>query len=124
MGRRDPDDLEWKKVKEEVKKRDKGIDRMVKIVTPIEMVKLRRNAGSFLYIIDPAHYLAVSEAPEHIYEKNNIVSLNRFSHSNLDNFRDPIDGHPISKEEVHNWWIRLLKADPEQYKYLQNKGLI
>lgn len=124
MGRRGPDDLEWKKVKEEVKKRDKGIDRMVKIVTPIEMVKLRRNAGSFLYIIDPAHYLAVSEAPEHIYEKNNIVSLNRFSHSNLDNFRDPIDGHPISKEEVHNWWIRLLKADPKQYKYLQNKGLI
>ena len=124
MGRRGPDDLEWKKVKEEVKKRDKGIDRMLKIVTPIEMVKLKKNAGPFLHTLDPAHYLAVSERPDIYTMASNIITLNRYSHSNLDNFRDPIDGHPITKEEVHNWWVRLLKADPKQYKELQDKGLI
>ena len=124
MGRRGPDDLEWKKVKEKVKKRDNNMDRMIRIVTPIEMVLLRRNAGSFLHILDPAHYLAVSEAPEECYNMNNIVILNRWSHSNLDNFKDPIDGHPITKEEAHQWWVRILKGNPKQYKELQDKGLI
>lgn len=123
-GRRSPSDQKWKDVKEKVFKRDNYEDRILKVITYKEYLLLKKNAGSFLNILDPAHYKAVSELPEAVYEECNIVSLNRFSHSNLDSFKDPIDGHNISKQEVEDWWVRILKGDKKQYQELVNKGLI
>lgn len=45
------------------------------------------------------------------YERKNVVSLNRWSHSNLDTMRDPIVGDPISKEEVEGWWRVIIGDD-------------
>ena len=123
-GIRGPNDQKWKDVKEVVFKRDNYQDRILKVITYKEYLLLKKNAGSLLNILDPAHYRAVSELPEEIYNPNNIIALNRFSHSNLDSFRDPIDGHNISKEEVNNWWIRILKGNKKQYQELVDKGLI
>lgn len=123
VGRRSSQDKEWQAVKEEVRKRDKG-DRILRVITPLEYLMLKKNAGYFLNILDPAHYIAVSDNPSLIYEKNNIVILNRFSHSNLDNFRDPITSQSITKEEAQKWWERILKGNKEQYEFLKDKGLI
>ena len=123
-GRRGPDDQKWKDVKEVVFKRDNYQDRILKVITYKEYLLLKKNAGPLLSILDPAHYRAVSELPEATYWQENICILNRWSHSNLDSFRDPIDGHNISKEEVNNWWIRILKGNKKQYQELVDKGLI
>lgn len=125
--RRDSNDRNWKEVKEEVVKRDKGVDRMMRVLSILDYVKLKKNAGSFINIIDPAHIISVSASSKIMYEKSNIISLNRFSHSNLDSYRDPIDGHSITKEEVRDWWLKLLKANKEQemefYKLLEDNNL-
>ena len=123
MGRRDSNDKEWQAVKERVRFRDKE-DRILKILTGPEYLILKRNAGIQLQILDPAHYLAVSERPDLCYKSYNIVLLNRYSHENLDRFKNPINGDPITKEEVKEWWIRILKGNKVQYDYLLNKNLI
>lgn len=125
--RRGPDDKEWKKVKEEVKKRDKGLDRMIRICTPVEFVILKRNAGPLLNILDPAHIIAVSENLSGTYLPFNIITLDRWSHTCLDEFKDPITGKNITKEEVNKWWKRLLHGDRKQEeefnKWIEEEGI-
>ena len=122
--RRDSSDSEWKKVKALVSERDNGICRLMRVLTIPEAIKLKRNAGRYLSITDPAHYRPVSERPDLCYEPNNIVCLNRYSHSNLDDFKDPLDGHSITSEEVEDWWLRILKGNQKQYMFLNAKGLL
>lgn len=123
VGRRSSQDKRWQEVKQKVRERDKS-DRILRIVTPLEYVVLKKKAGPLINILDPAHYKAVSELPSECYTVSNICLLNRWSHENLDNFRDPIDGHPISKEEVQVWWERIIKTNKNQYQELKDKGLI
>ena len=123
IGRRSSQDKRWQEVKQKVRERDKS-DRMLRIVTPLEYVVLKKKAGPLINILDPAHYKAVSELPSECYTVSNICLLNRWSHENLDNFRDPVDGHPISKEEVRKWWERIIKSNKDQYQELKDKGLI
>ena len=123
VARRSSNDKEWQAVKDKVFNRDKG-DRILRVLTPQEALVLRKNAGHFLNTLDPAHYIAVSERPDLCYKSYNIVALNRFSHDNLDHFRDPVTAEPITKEEVQVWWERILKGDPTQYNYLKSKELI
>ena len=122
--KRDSSDIQWRKVKEKVKDRDKGRCRLMSILSLSEAFMLKRNAGSFLDRIDAAHYRSVSERPDLIYDSNNIVCLNRYSHSNLDDFKDPIDGHSISEDDVERWWRRILSHNKSQYSYLMENGLL
>lgn len=113
--RRDSKDKDWVKVKKEVSERDKGIDRIWKCLNLREALLLKKNGGVLLEKTDPAHIIAVSENDTIMYEACNIITLNRYSHEMLDSFRDPIDGHRITKSEVQKWWIRILKTNREQY---------
>lgn len=126
--RRDSNDKEWQRVKEEVKKRDKEIDRMIKVCSPVEYILYKKNAGNLINIIDPAHIIPVSENSKIMYMACNIISLSRAAHTNLDNFRDPIKGTYISKEEVNKWWKRLLHGDKNQeeefYKMIEEEGIV
>ena len=124
MGRRDSNDQEWIKTKKKVRERDNETDRMSRICTAVEYNVLRKKAKFLLNTLDPAHYLPVSERPDLCYDYNNIVLLNRYSHEMLDSFKDPIYGNPISREQVREWWVRILKGNKEQYKYLEERGLI
>jgi hypothetical protein len=121
--RRDSNDTKWQEVKNKVKNRDK-VDRMLKILNPIEYKVLKSNAGYLLNILDPAHYLAVSDRPDLCYKSYNIVLLNRYSHEMLDSFKNPINGESITKEEVQLWWERILKGDNTQYQYLKSQNLL
>ena len=123
MYRRDSNDKAWRSVKARVRERDK-VDRIFKILSLKEAMILRKSAGPQLNILDSAHYIAVSENPSLIYDENNIILFNRFSHTNLDSFKDPVDGHSITREEVRMWWERLLKGNIHQYEYLKERGLI
>lgn len=123
MHRRGPDDKEWKEVREKVRQRDK-VDRMLRIVTPVELILLKKKAGPLIHTLDPAHFLPVSARPDLCYKTYNIVLLNRWSHTNLDYYKHPITGEPITKEEVRKWWIRILKGNKSQYEYLKSLNLI
>ena len=99
MGRRDSSDERWLEVKERMHKRDGGHCRMFKIISAKEALVLKKKAGGLLQRVDAAHFRAVSELPSSCYDVDNLVSLNRYSHSCLDECRDPIYGGSISREE-------------------------
>ena len=113
--RRDSNDKEWTRVKKEVSDRDKGVDRIWKCLNLKEALILKKKGGVLLEKKDPAHIIAVSENESIMYEACNIVTLNRYSHDMLDSFRDPVDGHNITKREAVNWWLRILGTDKKQY---------
>ena len=113
--RRDSNDKEWARVKKEVSDRDKGVDRIWKCLNLKEALILKKKGGVLLEKKDPAHIIAVSENESIMYEACNIVTLNRYSHEMLDSFRDPVDGHNITKREAVNWWLRILGTDKKQY---------
>ena len=113
--RRDSNDKEWTRVKKEVSDRDKGVDRIWKCLNLKEALILKKKGGVLLEKKDPAHIIAVSENENIMYEACNIVTLNRYSHEMLDSFRDPVDGHNITKREAVNWWLRILGTDKKQY---------
>ena len=121
--RRDSKDQAWKNVKARVAERDK-VCRLSRILTIPEFIALRKNAGSYLNQLDAAHYRAVSEMPELVYDQNNIVLLNHYSHSLLDDYKDPITGKPIDEQTHNKWWDRILRGNQEQYKYLLEKDLL
>ena len=121
--RRDSKDLKWKETRERVYQRDRSC-RLCKVLTSQELAVLKKNAGFLLNTLDPAHYLPVSTHPELCYKSYNICLLNRFSHTMLDSCKHPITGQSITKEEVNNWWVRILKGDQAQYNYLREKGLV
>jgi hypothetical protein len=120
--RRDKNDLEWKSVKKLVTLRDKGICRLIKVLTAREGLKLKSIANfNLISRLDHAHIFPVSEYPYLMYDIKNIVLLNRYSHHNLDECKDPITNKLISYESRQNWWLRIIGK--ETYQYLENKIL-
>lgn len=73
--------------------------------------ELQLSAGHLITIIDPAHIFGKGAYPHMKYDIDNVVSLNRFSHSMLDQNRDPINGNPIKSEEVKQWWTIIVGLD-------------
>ncbi len=117
MGRRGPEDDEWQELKVRVKDRDRNQDRLIRILTVREVALLKRSAPPFLLIqLDPAHIYPVSTHPKLVYDDDNVVLLNRWSHTNLDCMKCPLTGKPISCEERQKWWERI--AAPEQWERL------
>lgn len=122
--RRSSQDTKWQDVKRVVWERDRGTCRLCRILTVKEFMILKKNAGSLIKNLDPAHYKAVSHRPDLCYEPNNICMVNHYSHSMLDDNKSPIDGSYITLEEAEAWWIRILKGNPSQYSYLVENGVI
>ena len=124
VERRSSNDKEWKKVKNIVKERDNNQCRLIRCLNAVEYSILKKNAGPYIKIIDPAHYLSVSSRPDLCYDADNICCLNRYSHQNLDDFKSPLDGHLIDKDEVNRWWIRILSTNYMQFSSLKERELI
>lgn len=122
--KRDSNDKQWKEVKDKVYIRDNNTCRLCKVLTFREMLILRKKAGPLLKILDPAHFLPVSQRPDLCYETNNICVLNRYSHTMLDDYRNPLTGEYINKEEVLSWWGRILRGNENQYLFLKKEELI
>lgn len=68
-----------------------------------------REKGTFLVdTIDGAHVISRQKAPFMKYDIDNVVPLNRYSHSMLDFLKNPIYGTPISVEDQEQWWIYII----------------
>lgn len=89
-------DLNWIETRNGVFERDKGKCQLIAVLEDLGMyelvTELRESAKGFIKIIDPAHIYPKGSYPELKYDPDNVICLNRFSHSNLDTLRDPIDG--------------------------------
>jgi len=117
MGRRDGNDQEWKDVKARMRERDDNKDRIMRVISALDAAIMRKRAGSLLETLDPAHIYAVSIKPKLCYELDNLVSLNRYSHSCLDDCKHPITGEKISSDEMYEWWKKI--TGPKQWSRLQ-----
>lgn len=81
------------------------------------IIELRQNAGPLIECIDPAHVISRGSAPHMKYDIDNIVPLNRFSHSCMDQSRDPVTGRQVTGEVITEWWKILV--GPEKYDELE-----
>ena len=114
--RRDSKDAAWAKVKRTIYSRDNDSCRLIKTLSVSDMMALKRNAGQRIGVMQPAHIYPVSLMPEIMYEPENLITLNAYSHSMLDSMRDPITGKNISKSEVYKWWEKI--AGKSQWRNL------
>ena len=93
---------------------------MSKILPFKDFLILQKNAGPYMKTTDAAHIISVASNPKIMYESCNVVTLNRYSHTNLDSGKDPVDGHAITREEVEEWWVKILKGNKKQYNIFAN----
>lgn len=110
-GMNKKDKLKDKKLKEIYKQidiRDGNKCRLIPLLTAGELAIFKENAHGFDKIIDHSHVFGKGAYPQMKYYKENIVLLNRYSHTMLDSRRSPINGKPITHEEWEEWWIRIV----------------
>lgn len=122
-GRRTTNDKQWQETKKIVVERDRG-DRMLRCLSMPEALALKRKAGSYLQQLDPAHIIAVGDRPDLCYEPLDICLLNHYSHSNLDDCKDPITGKPITLEERDRWWYRIASTNKQQKQFLDDQNFV
>lgn len=107
-------DEQWEQIKQGIGKSCQLVERLYALGLNDALRELSDNAGWLLKTVDGAHYKSRSRYPFLIYYPENVVPLNRFSHSMLDQCRDPISGDLITQEEQESWWELILGG--ERYK--------
>lgn len=113
-------DEEWLNVSEEVHRRDNNKCKLLNILNEEEKKYLYDHCPySLIQQLDIAHVISRSESSALYYEKDNLILLNRASHSWIDQYLHPIYGKPISKIERDNWWIKIIGK--ELYEDLQRR---
>jgi hypothetical protein len=112
-------DEKWIELVKKVRERDSNCCRLIKILSYTEIQRLKNNSNGLYKIIDPAHVIRRTKDFSLKYDVDNIVCLNRWSHGCLDQYKDPIDGKSISKEDVESWWKLIIGI--ENYNKLISK---
>ena len=90
-----------------IRNRDGNACRLLRILTTEEYNLWKSNYGG-QDTVDAAHVFGKGAYPWMRYVKENVVCLNRFSHSCLDTQRSPLTGKLISLEEHTYWWKRIV----------------
>ena len=108
--RRGKDDPQWQALKLRVLKRDVGC-RLCRILSPQKAMTLMKEAGNLVNVLDPAHVFGAGPFPFMMYDDDNVVMLNRFSHDMLDTCHDPVTGKLIDKETRDKWWSLIVGED-------------
>ena len=85
-----------------------------------ELQLLKQNAGPLYQIVDGAHIFGRGPYPWMKDDDENIVGMNRYSHSCLDQTRHPVTGQQITEEERFLWWALIV--GPELWKELCTKA--
>lgn len=97
-------DTQWEETVAEVKKRDNNICQLLDKLPKAETLVLKANSNGLHNIIDPAHILNKAVYVEVYYDPDAIVLLNRYSHSMLDQSKNPITGEDITQRQIWFWW--------------------
>lgn len=114
-------DLQWDNLKDQLDLENcQLIKRLKEEKMDSAIGLLKTNAQWLIKTIDPAHIFPRSGYPFMKYDVDNVVPLNRFSHSCLDTMRDPISGENITKEEQQTFWMFI--AGKEVYKELEERS--
>lgn len=116
-------DEQWERLKTDIGKSCQLVARLYELGLNDALRELSDNAGWLIKTVDGAHYKSRSRYPFMIYYADNVVPLNRFSHSMLDQCRDPISGELISKEEQEGWWELILGEEKyRRVNYIVSKN--
>jgi len=104
-------DWEWESLKEIIKLRDISC-LFIKIATVQELSTLEKKEGWWLQkFTDGAHLISRAEAPSQIYNVNNVILLNRYIHSCLDQFINPLTGESMGIEGKAQWITRIMQEN-------------
>lgn len=88
--------------------------KLTNCLTEIECKELFKNFEGDLWLnrnLDVAHIIPISKNPKLKYDPYNAVVLGRFFHKLLDNYKNPINGKPISIDEREAWLKRAKGLD-------------
>ena len=110
VGHRSADDKQWQDVKEQVRKRDKNMCVLCRLMTSTEYGQFMRSNPAFLGKIECAHIESVGNHVEKTYDPNNIVCLCHTHHQRLDSMQNPITGKPMKRSDHEEWWERIKKG--------------
>jgi hypothetical protein len=94
------------------RERDGGC-RLLKALSAEERAEWQKNQNGFGGILDAAHVFGKGAFPWMRFDEKNVVTLNRFSHSCLDNGKSPLDGKAITDDQRKAWWRRIAGDDWE-----------
>lgn len=103
-----------------VRARDGGC-RLLKLLSAEELAEWQRNQNGLGGILDAAHVFGKSAFPWMRFCAKNVVILNRFSHSCLDNCKSPINGKAITDSQRKAWWRRIVGDDWERLDLLSRR---
>jgi len=98
---------EWEDLRQKVRERD-GHCRLITVLSAREFLILQKNARAELTHCDPAHVFGKGAFPHMKYLVDNVILLNRYSHTMMDSCCDPINGKMISRETRNLWWERMI----------------
>ena len=101
-------DEKWNELKQQLPNECSLINALKAAHRYTDIHALHGNARFLVTVIDGAHVFSRQKAPWMKYDIDNVVPLNRYSHSMLDFMRDPITGATITKEEQEDWWKFIL----------------
>lgn len=112
-------DSRWNTVRRNVQLRD-GSCRLISRLSKSQIIVIKSRSGGLHSINDPAHVFGKGPYPHMKYDEDNVILLNRYSHSMLDSGKDPIYGKIISKQEQEDWW-RFIVGE-EHYEVLKKRS--
>jgi hypothetical protein len=98
-----------------VRERDGGC-RLLQVLSKEEIAEWEENQNGLGHILDAAHVFGKGAFPWMRFDKKNIVTLNRFSHTCLDTGASPLNGKTITDSQRKSWWQRIVGKD---YEYLE-----
>ena len=119
MKSRANDKISWNYIKAKCFDRDNYECRLCSCLSAEEL-GLRSNLKIPVFLLetlDAAHYLPVGTHNELTFDLDNIFTLCRSCHSNLDSYTSPITGRPISSVEHEEFWQRIINYIPKKIKY-------
>lgn len=105
-------DVEWEEIRKKVFERDKGRCRLLSLLSINDLNIIKENdANNLRNILDTAHIIPRSMSNNLYYNENNLILLNRYSHSLIDNYKHPITMLPITSIERDEFWIKIIGID-------------
>lgn len=101
-------DERWEELRKEIFIRDKGECQFYSKCSDDEKIILNSKLWGKMKTLDCAHVFPKGSYPNMKYEQSNIFLLYRYVHFCLDNYLNPFTEEKITKEEVQEFWKRMI----------------
>ena len=105
------EDIRWNELKKSLPRCCQLMSRLAEEGLGVYRQIIVEESHGLYKTIDMAHVFPRGGYPHMKYLSENVVSLNRFSHNNLDSLRDPITGDPITESIREQWWRFIIGSE-------------